>query len=80
MRIFHPGKFFQMQLKEIPVTEIKNGTYFKQNTKQRRFRYAAKVIDWKEGDTELLRGKRLIIQEDCKQIVVPVESTVLIPA
>jgi len=68
-----------MQLKQIPVSEIKEGFYFKENTRQRRFRYAAKVVDWKPGDTEHLRGKRLIIQEDCKQILIALESTVFIP-
>ena len=69
-----------MELKQIAITDLKDGTYFKTNQRQRRFRYAAKVIDWKPGDTEFLRRKRLIIQENCKQMVLPIESTVFIPA
>lgn len=59
-----------MDLKQIAITDLKDGTYFKVNPRQRLFRYAAKVIDWKPGDTEFLRGKRLIIQEDCKQMLL----------
>lgn len=70
----------KMDLKQIAITDLKDGTYFKVNPRQRLFRYAAKVIDWKPGDTEFLRGKRLIIQEDCKQMLLPIESTVFIPA
>ena len=69
-----------MELIQIPISELKEGQYFKQSSRQRRFRYAAKIIDWKHGDTEYLRGKRLIIQEDCKQILIPNESTVLVIA
>jgi hypothetical protein len=67
-----------MQLAKIPVTELKEGSYFKENIRQKRFRFAAKVVDWKPGDTEYLREKRLIIQENCKQIILKVEDFVFI--
>ena len=71
-------KVKQHPLIEIPVSELKAGDYFKTNSKQRRFRYACKVIDWKKGDTEMLIGKRIIIQADCSQITLPTESTILL--
>jgi hypothetical protein len=69
-----------IQIKSISVIDLKPGQWFKQSTTQRKFRYAAKVIDWKNGDTEFLRGKRLIIQENCQQILMPIESIIFIPA
>ena len=76
--IFRTIKFKNMELKSIPVTELKPGTYFKLSSKQRKFRYAAMTCHFKPGDSEFLRGKILVIQENCRQLLLDEESTVLI--
>lgn len=65
--------------KTIKANEITAGQYFKTALTQRKFRYAASIYHFKEGDTELLRGKILICLPGCGQIIVPENDDLYIP-
>jgi hypothetical protein len=70
-----------METLEISVLDLKPGAFFKETKKQKYFRCALKIIDWKPGDTEFLKGKRLVILSwpSCKQLLINIESKVIIP-
>lgn len=63
----------------IKANELKEGQYFKTKTTQRKFRFAAKVYKFREGDTEYLRGKILISLPGCGQLTIPENEEIFIP-
>lgn len=67
------------KLNAIKANELKEGQWFKTKTTQRKFRFAAFVGKFREGDTEYLRGKILIMLPGCAQLTIPENEEIFIP-
>lgn len=60
-----------LNMRQILIIHLVPGDLFKWNNRQKKWRVVSKVLPFKEGDTEMLRGKVLICLPDCSQIVLP---------
>ena len=68
----------KLQFKEITVSELQEGTYFKKSDKAKKLKYAAAILDLYPCIPSSFADIRLVEQENGKKIVLNIEQTVFI--